>query len=99
MKYEIKRLNRTVELNDELVEEYKKYDVLRDAPFSIAVRTRYGHAPAKDEISDKELSEFCNNVLLAELKAFTLLPGALKVVTTEDYTQETKDGKLMEYQL
>lgn len=80
MLYTIKRLNRTVDLNDDLVNKYCEYESLRDQPFSIVVRAKYGHCPTEGEVSDAELSELCNSVLLSELKAMALLPKAVSVI-------------------
>lgn len=77
MKYTIERLHRTVELNDELVEKYCQYDELHDQSFSIVVRTKFGHIPTEEEVSNEELSKICNDILLEELKALSLLPQAV----------------------
>ena len=101
MLYTIKRINRTVELNDDLVKKYLEYDELRDQPFSIIIRTQFGHAPTEAEISDKDLSILCNDILLSELKALALLPKAVSVV--ENNYKELKDstelGEMKEYPL
>jgi len=77
MQYTITRLNRTVELDDLLVEEYCKVEKLREQPFSIVIKSQFGHAPTIEEISDEELSHLCNQILISELKALCLLPKAL----------------------
>lgn len=101
MFYHIKRLNRTIELDDNLVKEYTKYDELRDQPFSIAARSKFGHAPSIEEISDKELSILCNEVLLSELKALALLPQAISVIEQNmaEYKNSSNKGTLIEYEL
>jgi len=101
MKYTIKRLNRTVELDDELVQAYCEYETLRDQPFAIVIRTKFGHNPTVSEISDKNLSVLCNEILLAEMKAFALLPKAIDFIKrkeTELY-YNAKTGKHAEYSL
>lgn len=80
MEYYISKLNRTVALNDELVQEYCKYDELREHSFSIVIKTKFGHNPSQEEISDEELSALCNQILFSELKAFSLLPKALSTI-------------------
>ena len=81
MEYRIKKAGRTVNLNDELVEEYCKYDELRDAPFMIVIHSEYGMVPTEEEVSMEELSVLCNEVLLGELKALAMLPKAVQVIT------------------
>ena len=74
MKRIIEKLGRSVELDDALVKEYEKYGPLTDSSFVIVLLSRYGHAPSEDELSDGELSQICNDVLLSELKTYTLVP-------------------------
>lgn len=74
----IEKLGRSVELDDALVKEYEKYGPLTDSSFVIVLLSRYGHAPSEDELSDGELSQICNDVLLSELKTYTLVPKALE---------------------
>ena len=81
MKYYISQINRTVELNDELVKQHAELDVLHEAPFVIAVITEYGHEPDKEEISDEELSKFCNQVLASEIQALRDLPAVAEFAT------------------
>ena len=101
MRYFIKRLNREVNLDDHLVSEYTKYEQLRDQPFSIAVRSEYGHAPTEDEVSNEELSRICNETLLMELKVISIMPKLVECVDKNyDYiSQASKDGdnNLSEY--
>ncbi len=98
MTYSIKRIGRTVELNDALVEEYLKYeDSLRDQPFSIVIRSTYGHEPSESEVSNEELSRLCNEVLLSELKAIAFMPEILKV--WEDHKEEFAGKTPVEYRL
>ena len=54
MKYFITRLDRTVELDDILVQKYCEYENLREQPFSIVIKSKFGHKPTKEEISDEE---------------------------------------------
>lgn len=101
MLYTIKRLNRTVNLDDDLVDKYCQYDILRDQPFSIIVRSKYGHCPTQEELSDEDLSIICNDVLLAELKTLALLPEAMSVIKQNYDTlyKQTQEGKLVEYKI
>lgn len=68
MLYNISKLNRTVELSDELVSEYTKHDELREHSFSIVVKAKFGHAPSADEISDEEGSESSGQNIRIHLK-------------------------------
>jgi hypothetical protein len=97
MRYAITGINRTVELSDELANEYRKYDELREQPFRIVIRSRFGHAPSRDEVSDEELSVICNEVLLHELKALALLPKAVTVV--KQLAEHAEKGEQAEIQL
>ena len=97
MKFEITQLNRTVELDDRLVEEYEKYENLRENSFIIAAIHQYGHKPTAKEISDSELSKLCNAVLFADLKTFALIPKALEFLE-KNYEQFT-NGKIQEYKI
>ena len=78
MKYLISKINRTVELDDKLVQEFSKYDELRDSIFTILLRSKYKNGLSKSNVSDKELSSVCNEILLTELKAIADLPAALE---------------------
>ena len=96
MKYHIERLNRTVELYDRIVEEYTKYEKLRDQPFSIIVRNQFGHAPSQEEISDNDLSELCNEILLTELKAIAALPVTAQFIRQhENEYKESSDNNII----
>ena len=80
MEYFISRLDRTVDLDDMLVQKYCEYETLREQPFSIVIKSKYGHKPSKEEVSDKELSMICNEILLSELKVLGMLPNALHIL-------------------
>ena len=97
MLYTIKKINRTVNLDDELVKKCKEYDELRDYTFCIVIRTKYGHAPTREEVSDSELSQLCNEILLSELKALMKLPQALRFI--DKITVSSKDRNIVEYEI
>ena len=78
MKYHISKINRTIELNDKLVKEFTKYDELRDSIFTILLRSKYKNKLSETDISDKELSSVCNEILLTELKAIADMPAAIE---------------------
>lgn len=78
MKYLISKINRTVELDDKLVQEFSKYDELRDSIFTILLRSKYKNGLSESNVSSKELSSVCNEILLTELKAIADLPAALE---------------------
>ena len=94
MLYTISRINRTVDLDNDLVSKYLEYDELHEQPFSIVVRTKFGHSPTKEEISDADLSSLCNEILLSELKALALLPNALSAINDE-FIKKTQAGELL----
>ncbi len=98
MLYRIERIGRTVDLDDDIVNEYLKYESsLRDQPFSIAIRSTYGHDPSESEASDEELSALCNDILLSELKALVYMPEVLKV--WEKHKDSLSGSVPVEYQL
>lgn len=101
MKYTIHKLNRTVYLNDELVNKYCEYDEIRETMFSIPIRTQFGHAPLNEEISDNALSELCNKILLSSLKALALLPEAVSTIENnkEQLSEAAINGTLLESKL
>ena len=84
MKYYISQINRTVELDDELVRQHAELDILHEAPFVIAVITEYGHEPNKEEVSDEKLSKFCNQVLDSEIRALKALPVVAEFATRNE---------------
>ena len=84
MKYYISQINRTVELDDELVRQHAELDILHEAPFVIAVITEYGHEPDQEEVSDEKLSEFCNQVLDSEIQALKALPYVAEFATRNE---------------
>ena len=64
MRYTIKKLDRTVELDDELVSEYTKYKDIRDNTFIIGLKLYY-----KDRsLNDDELSRACNIILAEDME-------------------------------
>lgn len=101
MKYNIKKINRSVELDDNLVSEYTKYSELHEQSFTIIIQTTFGHAPTKEEINDAELSKMCNEILLSELQAMSLLPEALKIVDNhrEEIENVSKNKEILEYRI
>lgn len=94
MKYFIKHIGREVELNDEIVKVYQEYIVLRDNPFSIAARSKFGHSPSKEEMSDEELSILCNEVMLSELKTLEMMPKVNQFL--DNHFKEWTNGFMQE---
>ena len=82
MLYTIQKINRVVELDDDLVKAYTKFKDVRDNLFVIALALRYGEVP---DISDDELSAFCNKALVEDMEA--MRNNALVV----DYIQKNKE--------
>lgn len=75
MQYKMPRIGRTATLDDRLVSQYELYNgKLREAPFGIAMEFDFGHFPTCDEMSDEDFSEYCNEVLLDELKTCAKIP-------------------------
>ena len=67
MKYKIKKIDREVELDDELVSAYEKVREIRENTFVISLCLRYGDK--LDEVNEDELSEACNKALVDDLEA------------------------------
>lgn len=88
MKFELKKLGITVDLDDELYNEYSKYDDVRENNFGICIRCTYGDN--YKNISNEELSKLCNDVLLSDLKCLALLPKA--IYKMGQYTNEHSDN-------
>lgn len=101
MKYDIKKINRSVELDDNLVSEYTKYSELYEQSFTIIIRSTFGHAPTKEEINDAELSKMCNEILLSELQTMSLLPEALEIVDNhrKEIEMASKNDEFLEYKI
>lgn len=98
MEYTIRRLNnRVVDLDEDIVAKYCEMSTLRDQPFSIMVRSRYGHVPSEKELSRRDLSLLCNEVLLDEMKALCLLPKALE--KADLLREASENNELVEYAL
>jgi len=80
MKYTLTRLNNlTIDLNDKLVEEYQKYDDITEFSFCIAIKNKYGENYNSTPI--EEINQLCNEVLLTELKAITLLSKTIQTIS------------------
>lgn len=90
MRYEIKRIGRTVELMDDLANEVLKYKDIIDSFFMMDIRDAYGQNTSESDVSNEELSMLCNEVLLTELKAMCMLPQAIEHIES-NYEQWTKD--------
>ena len=99
MKYEIKKMGRIVELNDEIVNLYQQVGKIDDSPFIIVIKSKFGHFPTEMEASDLELSKLCNEILMDELEAMTLIPKALKTVIEHEteLKEATRTGREMEF--
>ena len=77
MEYKIEKINRTITLNDDIVNEFRKYDELRDSIFTIILRSKFENDISEQKVSKIELSAICNDILIHELKAMALLPAAI----------------------
>lgn len=77
MKFEIIEIGRTVELTDEIVNEYEKFDKLRGGTLALSVLSVFRHDPTEEEITDEDLSKLCDKVLISRLKLFSLLPRTI----------------------
>lgn len=97
MKYEITQLNRTVDLDDEIVKIYQEYSSLRENPFVIVILSTYECEPTEEDVSNEELSKLCNEVMLNELKTLSLLPKALAYI--ESHYEEWTNGDIQEVDL
>lgn len=101
MQYIINRLNRAVELDDELVQHYLEFGELTEHNFIMALRFKYGHLPTEVEITDEELSSICNEVLLTDLETFIQLPKIIELMMEhqEEFHRAAKEGTLLEFKL
>lgn len=97
MKYEIKKIGRIAELNDDLVNEYTKYSELKDSLFTLFIRIKYGKNFTKDKLSDDELSFTCNEAIFNELKALDMFPKALNFL--ENNYEQWMNGKMQEHKI
>ncbi|MBR1853486.1 MAG: hypothetical protein IJ794_10165 [Lachnospiraceae bacterium] len=72
MLYTIQKINRTVELDDNLVDKYTQFKNIRDNLFVIAIALHYKESftdsPNVPDISDEELSAFCNKTLAEDME-------------------------------
>ena len=80
MKYNIPKINRTVELDDALVKEYEKYDELKEHSFVIGILSTYSHKHSKEDVSDEELSELCNKILASDIEAYKYMPAITEII-------------------
>jgi hypothetical protein len=98
MKYYISKIDRTIELDDELMNEYCKYEDLRETTLLASIYMQYGKAPTKDEMSDEEFSKMCNEILYYQLKAVLLAPITLEKITQnrEEWHRKAIDGEFVE---
>ena len=97
MKYYIAKIDRDVELEDEIVEAYKQYGELHDSMFTLAIRGEYKRIPSKEELPDDVLSVLCNLVMINQMKALDMLPKALAYI--ESHYEEWTSGNPMEIEL
>lgn len=99
MEYYIKELNRTVELDDNLVKKYEELEgPLRDAPFVLSTYFTYGYEPSEDEISNEKFSIFCNEVLCGEIETSLALPEVTDfIINNKDKIHKaTKNGEFID---
>lgn len=78
-KYHIKEINRTVNLDDDIVNIYSKMCELHDALFLLEIHYEYENTPIED-ITDEELSLTCNRAMITELKGAMLIPKTLTYI-------------------
>lgn len=92
MLYTIQKINRTVELNNDLVDKYTQFKNIRDNLFVIAIALHYkesfADSPNVPDIPDEELSAFCNKTLVDDLE--TMRDNALVV----QYIRENREKLL-----
>lgn len=81
MDYKIEKINRTITLNDDIVNEFRKYDKLRDSIFTIVLRSKYNGDFSEQKVSKEELSSVCNKILIDELEAIAALRAAINAYT------------------
>lgn len=85
MVFQMSKIGRIVELDDEIVSQYLKTvepSVVTESPFILALKQDFGHYPNEDEMSSAELSKYCDNVLLQELQFSTELPKIAQFLAT-----------------
>lgn len=98
MEYYIKHLNRKILLDDVIVSQYLKLESeLRDAPFIISLYSVYEDEEIKN-LSDDDLSRFCNEVLLDEIQVDLDLPNVIETIVKNKDKFETasKNSELLE---
>lgn len=102
MKYFIEKLNRMVDLNDEIVDVYLQMESkLRDNPFIIATYGKFGHIPTKEEVTDEDFSNYCNEILLNEIQFDVELPDVIKsfMQHKSEFEIASKKGDILEYDI
>ena len=85
MIFTMPKIGRTVELNDTIVSDYLKTvvpSIVSESPFILALKQDFGHFPTEDEMSSEELSKYCNNVLLQELRFSDSLPQISQFISS-----------------
>jgi len=97
MKFFIQKINRTVDLDEEIANEYLKYGDLKDGVFMIAIRSTYGNAISEKEVSTEELSLLCNRCLIEELQIVDVAPKICSFL--EQHYEDWTNGSLQEHDL
>lgn len=99
MEYYIKKINRTVILDDEIVEKFLETgEELTSEFFAYRIFLKYDCYPTKEQVPDEELSAFCNEVLLSELKMYLDFPKICAWLNknADVFIDAVKTGKLIE---
>lgn len=99
MKLELSKLNKTVELHDEIVARYEKYEKLCPSTLADAL-SRHMKQERSETVSDEELSITCNQLLEREVIFFELLlPNSISLAIhalkrVEDKSFVTKESTI-----
>ena len=97
MKLELSKINRTVELNDETVSRYEKYEKLCPSTLADALSRHMKQEPS-EAVSDEELNITCNRLLEREVIFLELLlPNSISLAIhalkrVEDKSFVTKES-------
>lgn len=68
LQFYIEKIGRVVELDDELVKKFLETgEELKQNIFTVRIKTHYGDDYRINNVSDKELSAFCNEALFYEI--------------------------------
>lgn len=78
MKFNLLKIGRTVDIDDNIAKEYQKFKDIRENLFLLNIYSEFGKYPNETEVTDSDLSLLCNKTLVEDLENMAIHGTAIK---------------------